>query len=222
MQPHMAFIGEKMSQGMNFHPEWGCLAPAPSLMRTIRVALVATAVGATAGGGVVLSLSGHSVDQISVGERTLVRPVPAASTALTAPQIAQLSPDTLSQREGSEISLDDDEADGAATNALSPSSPIHPAVLATSGEARAPTGKTVVAPSRAHKGSTHFAQRTRRKEPVNSSPPTQHSGAPQTQPNVVDRFFTGITGAIEHVWPFQSLSTNRTSRAHGTDHRTLS
>jgi hypothetical protein len=218
----MAFIGEKMPRSANFHPEWGCLAPAPSLMRTIRVALVATAVGATAGGGVVFSLSGHSADQMSVGERTLVRPVPAASAALSAPHIAQLRPDTLSRREGSEISLDDDEVDGAATNASSPSSPVHPAVLATSAEAMAPTGKTVVAPSRAHKGSAHFAQRMRRKEPVSSSPQTQHSGAPQTPPNVVDRFFTGITAAIEHVWPFQRSSTNRISRTHGTDPGNLS
>ena len=45
-----------MRHAMNFHPEWGCLAPAPSFLRTIRTVLVATAVGATAGGGVVLSL----------------------------------------------------------------------------------------------------------------------------------------------------------------------
>ena len=37
----------------NFSPEWGYLAPAPSILRTIRVVLVATAVGATAGAGVV-------------------------------------------------------------------------------------------------------------------------------------------------------------------------
>jgi hypothetical protein len=211
-----------MSRGVNFHPEWGCLAPAPSLMRTMRVALVATAVGATAGGGVVFSLSGHSVDQMSVGERTLVRPVPAASIALSAPQIAQLSPERLRRSEGSEISLDDDEVDGAATNALSPSSPVHPAVLATSVEGMAPTGKTVVAPSRAQKESSHFAQRARRKETISSSRQTQHAGAPETPPNVVDRFFTGLSAAIEHVWPFQRLSTNRTSRAHGTDPGNLS
>ena len=30
----------------NFHPEWGYLAPAPNFIRTARVILVATAVGA--------------------------------------------------------------------------------------------------------------------------------------------------------------------------------
>ena len=47
-----------MRQKLSFHPEWGCLAPAPSLLRTMRIVLVATAVGATAGGGAVLSLAG--------------------------------------------------------------------------------------------------------------------------------------------------------------------
>lgn len=45
-----------MRSAGNFNPEWGYLAPAPSLMRTLRVVLVATAVGATAGAAVVISL----------------------------------------------------------------------------------------------------------------------------------------------------------------------
>jgi hypothetical protein len=65
-----------MRHVMNFHPEWGCLAPAPSFIRTMRTMLVATAVGAVAGGGVVLSLADHSAGgQASVAERTLVRPI---------------------------------------------------------------------------------------------------------------------------------------------------
>ena len=87
-----------MRHAMNFHPEWGCLAPAPSFLRTMRTVLVATAVGATAGGGVVLSLVGHSAGQTSVAERTLVRPIPAVSTSVSAPQTAQLNPQPLNQR----------------------------------------------------------------------------------------------------------------------------
>ena len=49
-----------MPFGGNFHPEWGALAPAPSVMRTARIVAVATAIGATAGAGVVLSLAGSS------------------------------------------------------------------------------------------------------------------------------------------------------------------
>ena len=40
----------------NFHPEWGYLAPAPNFMRTARVVVVATAIGATAAPAVALSL----------------------------------------------------------------------------------------------------------------------------------------------------------------------
>ncbi len=45
-----------MRSAGNFNSEWGYLAPAPSFMRTVRVVLVATAIGATAGAAVVLSL----------------------------------------------------------------------------------------------------------------------------------------------------------------------
>jgi hypothetical protein len=204
-----------MPQSLNFHPEWGCLAPAPNLMRTIRAVLIATAVGATAGGGVVLSLAGHLTDQMSVGERTLVRPVPAASAAVGAPQIAQLSPETLSQRKVSEILLDDDEVDGSATDEWRASSPVHPAVVAA--ERTTPTAKTVVAPSRAQRRPTHVAQRARHKDAVSSSRQTQHSVAAQTAPNVAERFISGLTAAIEYVWPPQRLPADRTSRASGNN-----
>jgi hypothetical protein len=38
-----------------FHPEWGCLSPSPNLTRSLCVALVATAIGATSG-AVVMNL----------------------------------------------------------------------------------------------------------------------------------------------------------------------
>ena len=197
-----------MPQAMNFHPEWGCLAPAPSFLRTMRTVLVATAVGATAGGGVVLSLVGHSAGQTSVAERTLVRPIPAVSTSVSAPQTAQLNPQPVNQRESTEVSLDKGHLDGSATNELSANSPARLAVVAASAEVgTAPEGtsKTAVAPSRAtQKHSTQVAQRARDKDAVSSSRQTQHSVAPQTAPNVVEQFFSGVTAAFEHVWPPQS------------------
>jgi hypothetical protein len=198
-----------MPHSLNFHPEWGCLAPAPSLLRTMRIVLVAAAVGATAGGGVVLSLVGHSAAQTSVAERTLVRPIPIA------PQTTQLTAETPYQREAREVSLDDGQVDSSPTNALA-----HPAVVASSVDVRtASTGtlKTAVAPSPAQKRSTRVAQRAPHRDTVSSSRQAQHSEEPQTVPNVVDRFLTGFTAAIEHVWPSQRLPANRTSRANGTD-----
>jgi hypothetical protein len=100
------------------------------LNRTMRIVLVATAVGATAGGGVVLSLVGHSAAQTSVAERTLVQPIPAVAIQI-APQTTQLTAETLSQREASEVSLDDGQVERSPTNA-----PAHPAVVASSAEVR--------------------------------------------------------------------------------------
>ena len=197
-----------MPQAMNFHPEWGCLAPAPSFLRTMRTVLVATAVGLIAGGGVVFSLAGQSAGQTSVAERTLVRPIPAVSTSVSAPQAAQLNPRPLNQRVSTEVSLDEGQVDGSATNELGASSPARLAVAAASAEARTAPKlalKTAVAPSpAAQKHSTQVAQRARHKEAVSSSRQAQHSLAPQAAPNVVDRFFAGVTAAFEHVWPPQS------------------
>ena len=63
-----------MRAGGNFHPEWGYLAPAPSFMRTARIVAVATAIGATAGAAVVLSLAGSSGSGsvLADGEKSLV------------------------------------------------------------------------------------------------------------------------------------------------------
>ena len=55
-----------MRNTANFHPEWGYLAPAPSFIRTARVVLVATAVGATVGAGVVFSWVSHQAPEPSV------------------------------------------------------------------------------------------------------------------------------------------------------------
>jgi hypothetical protein len=197
-----------MPQAMNFHPEWGCLAPAPSFLRTMRTVLVATAVGLIAGGGVVFSLAGQSAGQTSVAERTLVRPIPAVSTSVSAPQAAQLNPRPLNQRVSTEVSLDEGQVDGSATNELGASSPARLAVAAASAEARTAPKlalKTAVAPSpAAQKHSTQVAQRARHKEAISSSRQAQHSLAPQAAPNMVDRFFAGVTAAFEHVWPPQS------------------
>jgi hypothetical protein len=70
-----------MRSAGNFSPEWGYLAPAPSFMRTARVVLVATAIGATAGAGVVLSLVDHPAadgEKMSVAAHAIVTAVQAA------------------------------------------------------------------------------------------------------------------------------------------------
>ena len=73
----------------NFNPEWGYLAPAPSFIRTVRIAVVAAAVGATAAAAVVFSLVDRPVAEESVAARTLARPTDSAA-ARTASQAVQL------------------------------------------------------------------------------------------------------------------------------------
>jgi hypothetical protein len=74
----------------NFSPEWGYLAPAPSFLRTVRVVLVATAVGATAGAGAVLSLVDHSSaegDRVSVAAHAIVTSAQAAPVQAAVPMM---------------------------------------------------------------------------------------------------------------------------------------
>ena len=100
----------------NWHPEWGFLAPAPSLIRAVRIVLVATAVGATIGASVVLSLVDSSANQPTVAERTLVRPLQAPLTPIS----AQVNPRTTTTR----------DAPGKVAAALSPAAGTGPADLA--------------------------------------------------------------------------------------------
>ena len=81
----------------NFHPEWGYLAPAPNVMRTARIVVVATAIGATAGAAVVLSLAERSAPgavaeagKTLVVVHSLVQPAEAAAP-VTAP-VAAVAP----------------------------------------------------------------------------------------------------------------------------------
>jgi hypothetical protein len=76
-----------MRHAGNFNPEWGYLAPAPSLLRTTRLFVVAAAIGATASAAVVFSLMDRTAAETSVAARTLVQPVEPARSA---PLVAQL------------------------------------------------------------------------------------------------------------------------------------
>jgi hypothetical protein len=86
-----------MRSAGNFHPEWGYLAPAPSFMRTLRIVLVATAIGATAGAAVVVSLvarpaSGSADSSIASHALVTAAPVVNTTSAAVAQAPAQSSP----------------------------------------------------------------------------------------------------------------------------------
>jgi hypothetical protein len=86
-----------MRSAGNFSSEWGYLAPAPSFFRTARIVLAATAIGATAGAGVVLSLVDHPAaegTQTSMAAHAIVTSVHAAmplASALPATAVTPVS-----------------------------------------------------------------------------------------------------------------------------------
>jgi hypothetical protein len=73
-----------MRSAGNFHPDWGYLAPAPSFMRTARIVLVATAIGATAGAAVMISLVPHSATD------TANAPIAAHALVTSVPVVAEV------------------------------------------------------------------------------------------------------------------------------------
>ena len=88
-----------MRSAGNFHPEWGYLAPAPSFMRTVRIALVATAIGAVAGAVVVVSLVERpgSNDDSAIAAHALLTQAPVIKTPAMAsrarmPVVAKTAP----------------------------------------------------------------------------------------------------------------------------------
>jgi hypothetical protein len=93
------------------HPEWGFVAPPANFIHAVRIGLVAAAVGATIGAGVVLSLVDSSSNQTSVAARTLQAPLTPVS--------AQVNPEAA-------ITATSD-APGKATATLSPAAGTGPA-----------------------------------------------------------------------------------------------
>jgi hypothetical protein len=89
----------------NFNPEWGYLSPAPGFMRTVRITVVAAAIGAIAGGGVVFSLVEHpEPEEASIAARTLIEPAgdlsaPVAPSSRVAPLQAAVEAHTQGRLE---------------------------------------------------------------------------------------------------------------------------
>jgi len=121
-----------MRSAGNFNPEWGYLAPAPSFMRTARAVLVATAIGATAGAAVVISLIDRPADDAgkarSITAQAIVTGVQAATAPTTPPAAAAAAVTTP-------IAVTATAAPAAAAPAASVAAPI--AVTATAAPAAA-------------------------------------------------------------------------------------
>ena len=81
-----------MGRVKSFRPEWGYVPAANGFSRTIHIVLVATAIGATAGSGVVLSLVNVPSSQASVAAHTVAAPVQALTSV---PEAAQPKPQSI-------------------------------------------------------------------------------------------------------------------------------
>ncbi len=81
-----------MGRVKSFRPEWGYVPAANGFSRTIHLVLVATAIGATAGSGVVLSLVDVASGQASVAAHSVAAPVQAL---ISVPEAAQPKPQSL-------------------------------------------------------------------------------------------------------------------------------
>src|SRR5262245_46692704 len=139
-----------MRSAGNFHPQWGYLAPAPSFLRSARIVLVATAVGATAGAAVVVSLlerPGADADN-SIAAHALVTSAPVAAAP---PVLATGTPAPAAPMHASEGLLAQAPA-GAATPQPAQSQPTSPkpvlvnADSAAANNAPPPTPSTQPAP----------------------------------------------------------------------------
>jgi hypothetical protein len=153
-----------MRSAKNFSPEWGYLAPAPSLARTARVVLVATAIGATAGAGVVLSLVERPAEaqKMPIAARAIVTSVretavpsatPTVSTAaLSSPAIAvsavpASAPIAASAPPPAPKPSAARTAARAMPQAANPPPAAPPSTLATATPALVPTASAAPAPS---------------------------------------------------------------------------
>jgi hypothetical protein len=136
-----------MRRARKFHPEWGYLAPTPTFARRMRVVLVATAVGATAGAGVGLSWVSHPATETSVAARTLVGPLGATTPRGTAPgQVTQTSiPHPTEKQPGPPLEVHAD----VATRESSTTSTRAPESVAALAKASAATSEPAAPPQAA-------------------------------------------------------------------------
>ncbi len=155
------------SGGGHFNPEWGYLAPAPSFMRSVRLVVIATAVGATAGAGAVLSLvdrpSAPGAGHTAVAAHALVTAVQAATPAAPADPRAASAATTAAAPAAAPASMARDDAtvfNPKPTPPLSPTTasaapdtaaaPVEATPVDVTAHAQAPAASASASASEAH------------------------------------------------------------------------
>ena len=134
-----------MRYDRNFHPEWGYVAAAPSVMRTARLIAVAAIIGATAGAATVFSLVDRPVAEESVAARTLVTPDPGRPlTASTSSVAAQQPTEPQQVKSPAEAENSAEQKAPPASAAGAAARPL-PSELATTSTPRPPTSAATLA-----------------------------------------------------------------------------
>ena len=172
------------------------------------------------GGGrrLVLSLAAHPAGgQTSVAERTLVRVLPVVSTS-NGP--SEPSTEKISHTEPMAVGLPEIQVSDPAPSELNANSGAGQTVVKTFAKVRTATdgssGKAAVgSPPTIPMRPRRVAQRPRHDDLARSSRPSPQSLASRADTNLVQRVWTGLTAAIEHVWPFPTLPANGTSSTRG-------
>jgi hypothetical protein len=142
-----------MRSAGNFHPQWGYLAPAPSFLRGARIVLVATAVGATAGAAVVVSLlerPGADADN-SIAAHALVTSAPVSTAgSIRAPTAAAPADAAVPQTVQSLSASPKATSDAASPNSVAPGGSVASSAAAAqshAGVAAAPSTTPATEPA---------------------------------------------------------------------------
>jgi hypothetical protein len=117
-----------MHRAGNLNLEWGLLAPAPRFLRTVRLVIVATAIGATTSAAVVFALTRQPAAEESIAARTLVQSVGQAPQTGRAPITAQ-----------TQIQAEYTADTGTSAASESANAPAHPRALAAIALVEAPS-----------------------------------------------------------------------------------
>ena len=162
----------------NFHPEWGYLAPAPNFMRTARIVVVATAIGATAGAAVVLSLAERSAPgavadagKTLVVVHSLVQPAEAAAPAASAPVAAAMPTAVL--------------APVATAAPVAPAAPAAPVKMQANVQSNAPANAQVPAPAPSDSRTVSTSAAPASVAALSESPPVTEAAPPAASNDVV-------------------------------------
>ena len=137
-----------MPYARNVNPEWGYVAPAPGVMRTALLIVVAAIIGATPTAATVFSLLDRPVAEKSVAARTLVAPDPKRPVTASTSVAAQQPPEPQQVKSPA-------EAQNSAEQKLppAPATRPQPSELVTTSTAPRPTSAGVLAEAAAVKNS---------------------------------------------------------------------